>query len=210
MMPRKAAWVLTCISQVVITQAAICQNWNDSATCVTRNDGGCGCVWNASQCIKGKECEEGMMGITSIVEPEPSTATLYYNLSSPGSPAQELKLPCMACKRGLFPEEESMQEACKKAGGEVALCECLTIFCTVSIPAESLPKSDASDTVTQAPATSSPEASDTVTQAPATSTTVIVGETTAAQEATSHAALFSMPSKLLLVFCAALGWRHYW
>jgi len=206
-------WLFTCISQIASTQAMICQNWEDEGTCVKNNDGGCGCVWNAGagpgECIKGKICPEGMVGITSVVEPEPEpepapspepepvTAELcsgqcqYYNLSNPSSPAQELKLPCRACKRGLFPDEEKQQAACKSAGGQVAFCDCLTVLCTVNVPADSLDmpdtKSDTSPLVTEASTTST------------TSTTSITDESTSVAFMATAQAPVAIPAKLMLV-----------
>jgi hypothetical protein len=210
MMAVQMAWVLTCMSLVARTQAAICQNWNETL-CEQRNDGGCGCVWNAtgSQCIKGDKCEEGMMGITSVVEPEP--VEMYYNLSSPNSPAQELTLPCMACRRGLMPEEQNLQAACEKAGGKVALCKCFDIFCTVKVPADALGKADDKTTKeadakapTDAPSEKAP------TEAPKGSvvdeTTTTNAETTAnkAESVTGQSTMMSNPANIMM-FCGALA-----
>lgn len=210
MMAVQMAWVLTCMSLVARTQAAICQNWNETL-CEQRNDGGCGCVWNAtgSQCIKGDKCEEGMMGITSVVEPEP--VEMYYNLSSPNSPAQELTLPCMACRRGLMPEEQNLQAACEKAGGKVALCKCFDIFCTVKVPADALGK--AYDKTTKeaddkAPTDATSEKAP--TEAPKGSvvdaTTTTNAETTAnkAESVTGQSTMTSNPANIMM-FCGALA-----
>lgn len=220
MMAIQIAWVLTCMSLVARTQAAICQNWNEEL-CEQRNDGGCGCVWNATaskggECIKGDKCEEGMMGITSVggatggegtmgitsvVEPEP--VEMYYNLSSPNSPAQELSLPCMACRRGLNAEEEKERAACEKAGGKVALCKCFDIFCTVKVPADELSKAD--DKATKdAPSEKTP------TEAPkgpvVDETTTNKAETTAnsAESVTAQSTMMSNPANIML-FCGALA-----
>jgi hypothetical protein len=211
MMAVQVTWVLTCMSLVARTQAAICQNWNETL-CEQRSDGGCGCVWNAtgSQCIKGDKCEEGMMGITSVLEPEP--VEMYYNLSSPDSPAQELTLPCMACRRGLMPEEQNQQAVCEQAGGKVALCGCLDVFCTVNVPADALGKADDKTTtdapsekaLTEAPTDAPTEATtDATTDAPSEK---VVNETatSSADEATGQSTMMSNPAKIML-FCGALA-----
>eukprot|EP00746_Dinoflagellata_sp_MGD_P127978 gnl/MRDRNA2_/MRDRNA2_62436_c0_seq1.p1 gnl/MRDRNA2_/MRDRNA2_62436_c0~~gnl/MRDRNA2_/MRDRNA2_62436_c0_seq1.p1 ORF type:complete len:199 (+),score=44.60 gnl/MRDRNA2_/MRDRNA2_62436_c0_seq1:85-681(+) len=191
----QVAWVLTCMSLVARAQAAICQNWNETL-CEQRSDGGCGCVWNAtgSQCVKGEKCEEGMMGITSVVEPEP--VEMYYNLSSPNPTAQELTVPCRACRRGLSPEQENQQAACEQADGKVALCGCLDVFCTVNVPAETLGKAD-DITTTDAPSGKA------LTEAPTGSVVDETTTNTADASVAGRATMVSNRAKIMLI-CGAV------
>ncbi|CAE7798107.1 DNAH7, partial [Symbiodinium necroappetens] len=50
--------------QMLITEAAICGNWNETQ-CPSMNDGGCSCYWNSTTCAKNNSDCSGV-GITSV------------------------------------------------------------------------------------------------------------------------------------------------
>jgi len=57
--------------------------------------------------------------------------TILYETTfgTPESP----DLPCTSCKRGLSQSEQTAKTRCEKKGGEVTLCGCYKVFCSVRV-----------------------------------------------------------------------------
>merc|ERR1712224_1151250 len=109
-----------------------------------------------------------------------------------------LTLPCFACRRGLMPEQQNQQAACKQAGGKVALCGCLDVFCTVNVPADALGKED-DKTLKDAPSEKALTAKPTE---PVDETTT--KEVPVAGEAVGRSTMANYPAKMMLL-CGALA-----
>eukprot|EP00930_Biecheleria_cincta_P011089 TRINITY_DN113594_c0_g1_i1.p1 TRINITY_DN113594_c0_g1~~TRINITY_DN113594_c0_g1_i1.p1 ORF type:complete len:177 (+),score=15.85 TRINITY_DN113594_c0_g1_i1:66-596(+) len=60
----------------------------------------------------------------------PEQMMTWYNLTANGTIARGVTIPCLQCRRGFFPAEQTLKDSCTNANFTVHVCRCFEIYCT--------------------------------------------------------------------------------